>query len=175
VGGDCAPPVAGSDPGNLLHPSGSSSDGRERCSHRRALPHAAAVAFPFSDALVIVWRIHHHLVGLIDPHEMHPSTVSTNGSGTVAHPAPLTSSRAEHGGAGRLVVHRCGVIDPHTFPYLPRTRNPQKVSTATKNQTHPISNANGSNPPNGSNRYRTTGQPYLTWRAGGEGILAEFV
>ena len=108
VGGSDAPRVQVnrlSHSGNLLHPSGSSSNGRERCSHSRALPHAAAVALPFPNRLVIVWRIHHHLVGLIDPHEMHPPTMTTDGSMAVAHPTPLPSSRAEHGGAGRLVVH----------------------------------------------------------------------
>jgi hypothetical protein len=72
-------------------------------------------------------------------------------------------------------VHESVVIDSQTITDRPGSCNVQTVRPDTKRQTHLISNPNGSNLQNGSNGYRTTGQPHLTWRAGGEGILAEFV
>ena len=64
--------------------------------------------------------------------------------------------------------HRCQwrltLIDSHTC------RDSASVKRYCRIQ-NPISNANGSNPPNGSNGYRTTDRPYLRWREGGEGIL----
>jgi len=71
------------------------------------------------------------------------------------------------GGVGHWSV----VIDPQTIHPRPGSCNVQTVRPDTKRQTCLISNPNGSNLQNGSNGYRTTGQPHLTWRAGGEGIL----